>query len=91
MQGTLVRSLVEEDPTCLRAAKPADRNYRADSPRAATAEARAPSARALQREKPAHRKEEQPLPAASRQSLHAAAKTHHSQIHIHMYIKPPNY
>ena len=29
MQGTLVRSLVQEDPTCLKAAKPVPLHYRA--------------------------------------------------------------
>ena len=40
MQGTRVRSLLWEDPTCLRAAKPVPRNC--SSPRAVTAVAQAP-------------------------------------------------
>ena len=47
MQGTRVRSLVQEDPTCHGATKP-----QLLSPHAATTEARAPRARALQQEKP---------------------------------------
>ena len=62
MQGTRIRALVREDPTCRRAAKPVRHNYWACaleptshnywSPRATTTEARAPRARALQQEKP---------------------------------------
>ena len=50
MQGTRVRALVREDPTCHGATKPASHNYW--SPRATTTEARAPRARAPQLEKP---------------------------------------
>ena len=53
MQGTRVQSLVWEDPTCLGASAP-----QLLRPHAATTEARAPRARALQQEKPAHRNEE---------------------------------
>ena len=62
MQGTWVQALVREDPTCRGATKPVRHNYWACalelrepqllSPRAATTEARAPRARALQQEKP---------------------------------------
>ena len=57
MQGTWVRSLAWEDPTCHGATKPASHNYWARvphllSPRATTAEARTPRAHALQQEKP---------------------------------------
>ena len=62
MQGTRVRSLVQEDPTCHRATKyhvPQLLNLhsRAREPqllslRATTTEARVPTARALQQEKP---------------------------------------
>ena len=45
MQGTRVRSLAGEDPTCLVAVKPVSHNYWAPAPRA----------RALQQEKPEHR------------------------------------
>ena len=60
MQGTRVRALVWEDPTCRGATKPVRHNYRACepqllSPRATTTEARAPRARALQQEKPLQR------------------------------------
>ena len=65
MQGTRVRALVREDPTCRGATKPVHRNYWACalepvscnywSPRATTTEARAPRARAPQREAPAMR------------------------------------
>ena len=57
MQGTRVRALVQEDPTCCGATKPVSHNYWARvsqllSPHATTAEVRAPRARALQQEKP---------------------------------------
>ena len=53
MQGTRVRALVQEDPTCRRATKPVRHNHWACvSLRATTTEARVPRARALQKEKP---------------------------------------
>ena len=62
VQGTRVRPLVWEDPTCRGAAKPMHHNYWGCtlepvshnywSPCATTTEARAPTARALQQEKP---------------------------------------
>ena len=52
---------------------------RSHMPRVATTEARAPRARALQHEKPAHHNEEQPPLAATRESPCSAAKTQHSQ------------
>ena len=57
VQGTRVRALVQEDPTCCRATKPVHHNYWACvplllSPCATTTEACAPRARALQQEKP---------------------------------------
>ena len=62
MQGTRVRALLWEDPTCRRATKPVRHNYWACalepashnywSPRATTTEARAPRAHAPQQEKP---------------------------------------
>ena len=72
MQGTRVRALVREDPTCRGATKPVRHNYWACalepvshnfwahvlqllSPRATTAEAGAPRARAPQQEKPPQR------------------------------------
>ena len=56
MQGTRVRSLVREDPTCRRATKPVLRS-RGRKPqllslRATTTEAHVPRARAPQQEKP---------------------------------------
>ena len=59
MQGTRVRALVREDPTCRGAAKPVHHNYWACkpqllSPRATTTEARVPRAHAPQQEKPPH-------------------------------------
>ena len=62
MQGTRVQALVREDPTCLRATKPVclqllsltsrSREPQLLSLRATTTEARAPTARAPQQEKP---------------------------------------
>ena len=62
MQGTRVRALVREEPTCRGATKPVRHNYWACaleptcrnywSPRATTTEAHAPRARAPQQEKP---------------------------------------
>ena len=57
MQGTQVRALVWEDPTCRGATKPVRHNYRACepqllSPHATTTEACAPRAHALQQGKP---------------------------------------
>ena len=61
MQGTRVRALVQEDPTCRGATKPVHHNLSLRSrarqpqllsPRATTLEAREPRARALQQEKP---------------------------------------
>ena len=50
MQGTWVRALGQEDSTCRGATKTMSRNYW--SPRATTTEACAPTAHALQQEKP---------------------------------------
>ena len=73
MQGTQVRALVREDPTCRGATKPVHRHYWACalepvlrnywSPHATTTEVRSPRARAPNKrshrnEKPAHRNEE---------------------------------
>ena len=67
-QGTRVRALVREDPTCRRATKPRApqllslrsraREPQLLSPHAATTEARAPRARASQQEKPMPHNEE---------------------------------
>ena len=53
MQGTQVRSLVWEDPTCRRATKPANHNYWAHAPKAHAPQQEKP----LQWE-PAHRNEQ---------------------------------
>ena len=81
MQGTQVRALVQEDPTCRGATKPVRHNYWACaleptsdnywSPRAATTEARTPRACALRQEKP-------PLWEA-RASQRRVAPAHHNQ------------
>ena len=76
MQGTQVRALVREDPTCRGATKPVHHNYWACtlepanhqywarvpqlSPRAAITEAHAPRACALQQEKPLQREARAP-------------------------------
>ena len=55
MQGTWVRSLVREDPTCCGATKPVCPRARVPqllSPHAATTEASMPTAHAPQQEKP---------------------------------------
>ena len=57
MQGTWVRALVQEDPTCPGAAKPVSHNYWAHEPQLpspcdTTTEARVPRARAPQQDKP---------------------------------------
>ena len=94
VQGTRVQSLVREDPTHLRAAKPGCHStepvpFRACepqilSPRAATPEALAPRPHALNKrghrsEQPAHHSQEQPPLAATRESPLAATKTQPSQ------------
>ena len=50
MQGTQVRSLLREDPTCRRATKPERHNYWAHVPQ--LLKPTHPKARALQQEKP---------------------------------------
>ena len=57
MQGTQIRALVREDPTCRGATKPVHHNYWARAPPllslcATTAEVHVPRARAPQQEKP---------------------------------------
>ena len=88
MQGTGVRALVQEDPTCRRATKPVCHNYWACalqpacrnswSPRAATT-----GAHALQQEKPlqweARALQGKPLLTATRESPCTATKTQCSQ------------
>ena len=71
MLGTQVRSLVQEDPTYLRATKPS----------ATTTEARTllSNKRSHHDENPAQHNEGQPLLTATRESLHKATKSQHSQ------------
>ena len=95
MQGTRVRALVREDPTCRGAARPVSHNYWACALEPVTHSywARMPqlqksahlepmlrNKRRRCNEKPVHRNEEQPLLAATRESPRAAMKTQHSQI-----------
>ena len=94
MQGTRVRALVWEDPTCRGATKPVCHNYLACSlePTSHNYWAHAPqllkparlelvlrNKRGHRNEKPVHRNEEQPPLAAARESPRAATKTQHSQ------------
>ena len=98
MQGTRVRSLVWEDPTCHGATKPVHHNYWACAlePASHNYWGRVPqllkpvhlepvflNKRSHCNEKLMHRNEEGPPLAATRESLRAATKTQHSQkIHI---------
>ena len=95
MQGTLVRSLVREDPTCCGATKLMCQNYSARAPqllKPMRSRARMPQLlkprrlepvlrikRSHRNEKPAHRNEEWLLLAAARESPRAAMKTQRSQ------------
>ena len=93
-QGTQVRALVREDPTCRGATKPVRHNYWscALEPMSHNYWAHVPqllkparlepvlrNKRSHRSEKPAHRNEQQPPLAATRESLHAATKTQCSQ------------
>ena len=61
MQGTRVRALVREDPTCRGAAKPVHHNYWARVPQLLKpAHSRARNKRSHHNEKPAQGNEEQP-------------------------------
>ena len=89
MQGTGVRTLVQEDPTCRGATKPMSHNYWSHvlqllSPRAATTEAAhlepvLCNNRSHHNEKNMHRNEEQPWLAATRESPCTATETQCSQ------------
>ena len=94
MQGTRVRALVREDPTCSRATKPMHHNYWACAlePTSHNYWAHVPqllkpaclepvlrNKRNHHNEKSTHHNEEQPPLAATRESLRAAAKTQHGQ------------
>ena len=87
MQGTRVRTLVQEDPTCHGATKPVSHNYWACplEPTSHDYWAHMPQllkpARlepVLRNEKPAHRNKEQPPLATTRESPRAAMKTQRS-------------
>ena len=93
MQGTQVRSLVREDPTCCRATKPVHHNYLACAlePTSHNYWAHAPqllkpaclepvlhNKRGHCNEKPAHCNKEQPPLAATRESPRATTKTQQS-------------
>ena len=88
-QGTWVRTLVWEDSTCRGATKPVHHNYWACAlePASHNYWTRMPqllepvlhNKRSHCKEKPAHHNEEQPLLAATRESLRAATKTLCSQ------------
>ena len=74
MQGTRVRALVWEDPTCRGATRPVSHSYWACAYGAC-----APNKRGRDSERPAHRDEGWPLLAATRESPCAETKTQHSQ------------
>ena len=81
MQGTWVRALVREDPTCHGATKPAIHNYWARVPqllKPAHLEPVLGNKRSHRNGKPAHHNEEYPLLAATRESPRAATKTQRS-------------
>ena len=101
MQGTRVRALVWEDPTCHGATKPVCHNYWACAlgPMSHNCWARMPqllkpacpepvfrNKRSHHNEKPAHHNEELPPLTATRESLHTAMKTQHSQKSINQSI-----
>ena len=94
IQGTWVRALVWEDPTCRGATKPVhhnywvcaldleSHNYRARVPQLLKPTRLEPvlcNKRSHCNEKPVHCNKEQPPLAATRESPRAATKTHHSQ------------
>ena len=87
MQGTWVRALVPEDPTCHRATKPVSHNYQACalepmSPNYWSLRALEPvlcNKRSHHNEKPVHCSEEKPRLAATSKSPRAATKTQCSQ------------
>ena len=89
MQGSRVRSLVREDPTCRGATKPMRHNYRACAlePTSCVPQLLKPAClepvlrnkRSHLNENPTHRNEEQPPLAATRESLRTATKTQRSQ------------
>ena len=83
MQGTRVRALVWEDPTCRRATKPVSHNYWACTWATTTEPARLETVlrngRGHDGERPAHCDEEWPPLAATGESRRTETKTQHSQ------------
>ena len=94
MRGTRVQALVQEDPTCRGATKPVRHNYWACAlePVSHSYWAHMPqllkptrlepvlrNKRSRRNEKPAHRKEEYPPLATTRESPRTATKTQRSQ------------
>ena len=82
MQGTQVRSLVQEDPTRLRATKPVHHSCRAQALHPMKPECLEPvlgQKRSPISEKLPHGDREQPLLAEPRESLHKATETQHGQ------------
>ena len=77
MQGTQVRALVWEDPTCRGATGPVGHNYWASASGACAPE----SLRGCDSERPTHRDEDEEWPplAAIRESPRTETKTQHSQ------------
>jgi len=74
MQGTLVESLVQKDPTCHGATNPKYHSYWPS-----TQEPMLCGKRSHCNEKPFNCSEEQPPSHATRKSQHITAKTQHSQ------------
>ena len=77
MQGTRVRALVWEDPTCCRATRPVSHNSRLSEP--ARVELVLRNKRGRDSERPAHRDEEWAPLAATRESPRTENKAQHSQ------------
>ena len=73
MQGTRVRALVWEDPTCRGATRPVSHSYWACASGAC-----APKQERPHNERPAHRDEEWPPLSATRESPRTETKTQHS-------------
>ena len=74
MQGTRVRALVWEDPTCCRATGPMSQTTKP-----ARLEPVPRNKRGRDSERPVHRDEEWPPLAATRECPHIETKTQHSQ------------
>ena len=83
MQGTRVRALIQEDPTCCRATKPARHNYWACTLEPASHDYWAHTPRLP---KPAHRDEEWPPLATTGESHSTKTKTQHSNQSVNKEI-----